>query len=103
MAEYAETSPLNRIEMGDPRVGIITSGAAYQYAREAFPEASFLKLGLTYPLPAGLIADFRANVERLYVVEELDPFLEELIELMGIEVDGGKDLTSLLRRTRSRA
>ena len=95
LAEYAETSPLNQVDMGDTRVGIIASGAAYQYAREAFPKASFLKLGLTYPLPAGLIADFRERVERLYVVEELDPFLEELIELMGIEVDGGKDLLPL--------
>jgi indolepyruvate ferredoxin oxidoreductase alpha subunit len=95
LAEYAETSPLNQVDMGDTRVGIIASGAAYQYAREAFPKASFLKLGLTYPLPAGLIADFRERVERLYVVEELDPFLEELIELMGIQVDGGKDLLPL--------
>ncbi len=64
LAEYAETSPLNRIEMGDPRVGIVTSGAAYGYAREAFPRASFLKLGLTYPLPGKLIAEFRAKVEQ---------------------------------------
>ena len=96
LAEYAETSPLNHMEMGDTRVGIVTSGAAYGYAREAFPEASFLKLGLSYPLPAKLIAEFRGKVERLYVVEELDPFLEELIELMGIKVDGGKNLTSLV-------
>jgi indolepyruvate ferredoxin oxidoreductase, alpha subunit len=96
LAEYAETCPLNRIEMGDPRVGIITSGTAYGYSREAFPEASYLKLGLTYPLPKRLIAEFRAKVERLYVVEELDPFLEEAIRLMGIEIDGGKELNTLL-------
>jgi indolepyruvate ferredoxin oxidoreductase alpha subunit len=95
LAEYAETSPLNQVDMGDTRIGIVASGAAYQYAREAFPEASFLKLGLSYPLPAGLIADFRESVEKLYVVEELDPFLEELIELMGVRVDGGKDLLPL--------
>ncbi len=95
MAELAETTPLNRMEMGDARVGIIASGAAYQYAREAFPEASFLKLGMTYPLPPRLIADFRAQVDRLYVLEELDPFLEELIRLMGITVDGGKNLFSM--------
>ena len=64
LAEYAETCPFNRIEMGDPRVGIVTSGSAYGYSREAFPEASYLKLGLTYPLPAKLIAEFRAKVER---------------------------------------
>jgi indolepyruvate ferredoxin oxidoreductase alpha subunit len=96
VAEWAESTDLNRIEMGDPRVGIVTSGASYGYAREAFPEASFLKLGLTYPLPRGLIAEFRAQVEKLYVVEELDPFLEELIRLQGIEVDGGKDILPLI-------
>ncbi len=96
LAQYAESSLLNRIEMGDPRTGIVTSGAAYGYAREAFPEASFLKLGMTYPLPAKLIAEFRGKVERLYVVEELDPFLEDLIELMGVKVDGGKNVISIL-------
>ena len=92
LAEYAETSPLNRVEMGDKRVGIVCSGAAYGYTREAYPEASILKLGMTYPLPPKLIADFRAQVEKLYVVEELDPFLEDLIRLQGIKVDGGKDI-----------
>ena len=92
LAEWAESTSLNRVEMGDARVGIVTSGAAYGYSREAFPEASYLKLGLTYPLPAALLADFRSRVQRLYVVEELDPFLEEQIQLLGITVDGGKDL-----------
>ncbi len=96
LAELGETSPLNRIEMGDSSVGIITSGISYQYSREAFPHASFLKLGMTYPLPKRLIADFRSRVEKLYVVEELDPFLEENIRLMGIKVDGGKGLLSML-------
>ena len=95
LAEFAETTELNRIEMGDERVGIVTSGAAYGSAREAFPQASFLKLGMTYPLPKRLIADFRACVEKLYVVEELDPFLEELIRLQGVQVDGGKDILPL--------
>jgi indolepyruvate ferredoxin oxidoreductase alpha subunit len=95
LAEYAETSPLNRVEMGDTRVGIITSGAAYSYAREAFPEASFLKLGMTYPVPERMIADFRAKVEKLYVVEELDPFLEEILRVKGIKVDGGKDIVPI--------
>ncbi|MCL5734796.1 MAG: indolepyruvate ferredoxin oxidoreductase subunit alpha [Actinobacteria bacterium] len=92
LAEYAETSPLNRMEMGDKRVGFVCAGASYAYTREAFPEASFLKLGMTYPLPKKLIADFRAQVEKLYVVEELDPFIEELIRLQGIKVDGGKGI-----------
>ncbi len=95
LAEYAETSPLNRVEMGDPRVGIITCGAAYVYAREALPEASFLKLGITYPLPERMIADFRAKVDTLYVVEELDSFLEDILRAKGIQVDHGKDIISI--------
>ena len=76
----AETSPLNRIEWGDQRLGIITSGIAYQYAREIFAGASFLKLGMSYPLPPELIREFAAEVERLIVVEELDPFFEEQMQ-----------------------
>ncbi|NTU59437.1 MAG: indolepyruvate ferredoxin oxidoreductase subunit alpha [Deltaproteobacteria bacterium] len=86
------TSPLNRVEMGDVRVGIVTSGISYQYAKEAAPGASFLKLGLTYPLPEELVRDFAKHVEKLYVIEELDPFLEEQIRLLGVEVAHGKDL-----------
>ena len=96
LAVYAEDCPFNRIEMGDPAIGIITSGSAYGYTREALPGASYLKLGLTYPLPKKMIADFRARVEKLYIVEELDPFLEEAIRLMGIKIDGGKELNTLL-------
>ncbi len=96
LAVYAEDCPFNRIEMGDPAIGIITSGSAYGYTREALPGASYLKLGMTYPLPKKMIADFRARVEKLYIVEELDPFLEEAIRLMGIKIDGGKELNTLL-------
>jgi indolepyruvate ferredoxin oxidoreductase alpha subunit len=96
LKEYAETCPFNRLEMGDPRVGIITSGAIYGYAREALPSASFLKIGMPFPLPKKLIADFRSKVEKLYVVEESDPFMEEAIRLMGIKIDGGKELNTLL-------
>ncbi len=86
--EFAETFPHNRVEMGDTSLGIVTNGVAYQYAREVFPDASFLKLGLTYPLPERMIRDFAARVDRLIVVEELDPFIEEEIRLMGIPVEG---------------
>jgi indolepyruvate ferredoxin oxidoreductase alpha subunit len=96
LAEYAEDCPFNRIEMGDPRVGIITSGVAYAYTREAVPGASFLKLGLTFPLPKKMVAKFRSLVDKLYVVEESDPFLEEAVRLMGVEIDGGKELNTLL-------
>jgi indolepyruvate ferredoxin oxidoreductase alpha subunit len=93
---FAETFPLNRVEMGTStspgqgatNLGIVAGGVAYQYAREVFPEASFLKLGMTYPLPEQLVRDFAAKVDRLIVVEELDPFIENEIKLMGIEVEG---------------
>jgi indolepyruvate ferredoxin oxidoreductase alpha subunit len=95
LKRLAEELPINRLEMGDTRVGIVVSGAAYTYAREAMPEASFLKLGMSYPLPEGLVKRFREQVDKLYVIEELDPFLEEQLFLMGVDVDGGKELTGL--------
>ncbi|NPA90763.1 MAG: indolepyruvate ferredoxin oxidoreductase subunit alpha [Chloroflexi bacterium] len=88
IAEYAETFPLNRVEMRDGDLGIITTGIAYQYAREIFPHASILKLGMVWPLPHDLIADFARQVKRLIVLEELDPFIEEHVRMMGIPVEG---------------
>jgi indolepyruvate ferredoxin oxidoreductase, alpha subunit len=96
LQEYVEDCPFNRIEMGDPTIGIITSGSAYGYTREALPGASYLKLGMTYPMPRKMIAKFRSMVEKLYIVEELDPFIEEAIKLMGVKIDGGKELNTLL-------
>ncbi len=83
LADYSETSPLQRVERGSDAIGIITSGISYQYAREAFPNASILKLGITFPLPGKLILDFAGSVEKLYVVEEGDPYLEEQISRWG--------------------
>ncbi|HLB45894.1 MAG TPA: indolepyruvate ferredoxin oxidoreductase subunit alpha [Anaerolineales bacterium] len=88
LAEYAETSPFNRAEMGDTSLGIVASGPSYQYAREVFPNASFLKLGMVWPLPKKMIAGFASKVKRLIVVEELDPFFEENIRVMGIPAEG---------------
>jgi indolepyruvate ferredoxin oxidoreductase alpha subunit len=88
LAGYAENFPYNRVEMGDRRLGIVTCGVGYAHAREVFPDASVLRLGMTYPLPRQLIADFAGQVERLIVLEELDPFLEEEIALQGIRVEG---------------
>lgn len=88
IAEYAETLSVNSVEKGSEKLGIITSGVAYQYAREAFPDASFLKLGMTYPLPRQIILDFAASVDRVIVVEELDPFLEEQVRLLGVPAEG---------------
>ena len=88
LAKFAETFPYNAIETGGKQLGIITSGIGYQYAREVFPKASFLKLGMTYPLPAKLLHTFASQVKEILVVEELDPFLEEHIKAIGIKVVG---------------
>jgi indolepyruvate ferredoxin oxidoreductase, alpha subunit len=84
----AEESPLNRVELRDRRLGIVTSGIAYHYVREALPGASVLKLGLSYPFPAGLVRRFATAVERLLVVEELEPYLEAEIRAAGLPVEG---------------
>jgi indolepyruvate ferredoxin oxidoreductase alpha subunit len=88
LAEFAEALPYNRIEWNDRSLGIITSGVVYQYAREVFPNASFLKLGMTYPIPPKMVREFAAGVERVIVIEELDPFLEEQVRLLGIPAEG---------------
>lgn len=95
IAEYAETSPLNRIEWGDRKLGIITSSTSYQYVKEVFgADASVLKLGMVYPLPDKLIREFAAGVEELAVVEELDPVIENHCRLLGLSVKG-KDILPL--------
>ena len=89
MAEYACTSSLNKIEMNGTKIGVVTASVAYQYAKEVFPEdTSFIKLGFTYPLPMKLIKDFASKVETLYVIEELEPFMEEQIKAAGIKCIG---------------
>ncbi len=88
LAGYGESFSENNIEIGDSRIGIIAAGTSYLYAREAFPEASFLKLGFIYPLPEKTIREFASQVETLYIVEDLDPFLEEQIKAMGIPCHG---------------
>jgi indolepyruvate ferredoxin oxidoreductase alpha subunit len=88
LAEFADTWAANVIEPGDGELGIVANGVAYQYAREVFPRASFLKLAMSYPLPPRRVAQFAAQVKRLIVVEELDPCLEEAITLMGIRCEG---------------
>ena len=100
LAEYGCTTALenglNKLEMGDGKVGVITASIAYEYAKEVFPEGtSFLKLGLTYPLPMNLIRDFASKVEKLYVIEELEPFMENEIKAAGIDCVG-KELTGVM-------
>lgn len=86
---YANTTPLNQMELNGSKIGVLTASVAYQYAKEVFPEdASFLKLGFSWPLPMDLIRGFAARVETLYVVEELEPFMEEQIRAAGIPCIG---------------
>ena len=84
----AEESPLNVLEPGTADFGIIASGVVYQYAREAFPEAWFLKLGMSHPLPYQKVAELYERVSRVGVVEELDPFIEEQVRQLGLPVIG---------------
>ncbi len=86
---YAETSPLNRVEMGDTSIGIITSSTSYQYAKEVFGDkACILKLGMIHPLPVQKILDFAAKVDRLVIIEELDSIIEDHCKKLGLEVTG---------------
>ena len=96
MTEYAETCELNKVEYHDKKIGIISSGIAYQYAREALGEnASYLKLGIINPLPVKLIQDFAKNVDRVIVIEELDDVIETWCKKIGIEVEG-KNIFSVI-------
>ena len=79
----------NKVEMNDTKIGVITSGVAYQYARETFGDnASYLKLGMTFPMPTCLIRDFCSKVDKVYIVEEMDPYIEEHVKMLGIECTG---------------
>lgn len=84
LAEAANTLSINTVEMKDTSIGVITSGIPYQYVKEALPEASVLKLGMVNPLPRKLIKEFASKVETLYIVEELDPVIEEQVKSWGI-------------------
>ncbi len=96
LVEYAETSPINRVEMGDTKIGIITSGANYQYVKEVFGDkASVLKLGMVHPLPVQKIKDFAAAVEKLYIVEELDGIIETHCKNIGVDCIGKELFTPL--------
>ncbi len=86
LEEFSNQSELNRIEMRSSELGIIVSGIAYEYVREALPNASVLKLGIVNPLPVTLIAEFASKVDRLAVVEELDPYMTSRLLALGIEL-----------------
>lgn len=93
MAKDGADMPINRVEYADKKIGFITSGIPYHYVKEVFPEASVLKLGLVNPLPKSLIEDFAKQVETLYIIEELEPFIEEQVKSWGIACIGKEILT----------
>jgi indolepyruvate ferredoxin oxidoreductase alpha subunit len=88
LAEYSEQTTVNYVVRRSWDIGVITSGISYQIIREVLPEASVLKLGMTNPIPATLIKEFALSVNTLYVVEELEPYLQEQITMLGIKVIG---------------
>ena len=93
LIEYAEKTPINRVEFTTDELGIITSSTCYQYVKEVFGDgASVLKLGLINPLPVELIKNFAARVKKLVVVEELDPIIETHVKALGLEVSGAEIL-----------
>lgn len=93
MAEDANTLDINKVEYNDTKIGVITSGIPYQYVKEVLPNASVLKLGLVHPLPKKLIAEFASKVDKLYIVEELEPVIEEQVKTMGIQCIGKEIFT----------
>lgn len=94
LAAYGDDWEINRSELRSTDIGIICTGVTFQYVREALPEASTLKLGMVYPLPKNKIREFANQVSKLFVVEELDPFIEEQVRAMGIAVTG-KEIIAL--------
>lgn len=96
LIEYAETTPLNRIEDNGAQIGVICSGISYMYAHEALGDkVNYLKLGMAYPMPEMKIRAFAAQCRRLFVIEELDPFIEEHCRALGVEVTGKSAFTML--------
>lgn len=92
--EDSKDFSINRIELNDKKIGVITSGICYQYVKEALPHASVLKMGLINPLPKALIQEFASQVEEVYVIEEGNPFFEEQIRAMGVPAKG-KDMFTI--------
>lgn len=93
LVKDASEMEINKIEYSDSSIGVITSGIPYQYVKEALPNASVLKLGLVHPLPKKLIQEFAAKVEKLYIVEELEPVIEEQVKSWGISCIGKEVFT----------
>ncbi len=89
LEEFSNETHLNRVEMNDTKIGIVTAGVAYEYAKEVFGEtASYLKVGFSFPMPMDKIKEFASKVDTLYVIEELEPFMEEQMKAAGIKCIG---------------
>lgn len=88
LKEFSNNFKHNKVEMRSPKIGIITSGISYQYVKEVFNDASILKIVMSNPIPDKLIQEFSKSVEKLYVIEELEPYIEEHVKMMGIPVIG---------------
>jgi indolepyruvate ferredoxin oxidoreductase alpha subunit len=88
LEQWVESHPFNRVEPRSRSLGVVTAGASYNYVREVLPGASVLKLGVMFPLPEKMIADFASQVDRLIVVEELEPYLEDAVRRLGLAVEG---------------
>ena len=96
LVQYAETTPINRLEENGSKIGVVTSGIAYQYVKEILPEADVLRLGMTYPLPAKLLKGFADRHELVYVVEEGEAFIEDFMRSAGIMNFKGKELFGVI-------
>lgn len=96
LQQYAETCSFNRVEHGANPVGVITSGIVYQYVKEVLPQAGVLRLGMTWPLPPNLLRDFCARYETVYIIEEGEPFIEEVVRSLGITNVKGKDVFGVI-------
>ena len=89
MTAYSNKTPINKAEYNDTKIGVISSGVAYHYARDVFGDsASYLKLGMTFPMPMDLIKEFVSKVDKIYVIEEMDPYIENHLKMAGIDCIG---------------
>jgi indolepyruvate ferredoxin oxidoreductase alpha subunit len=96
LGEFSESFPYNRIEEGNPDVGVIASGVGYQYAREVLPDATYLRLGMSFPFPESMARAFCERFEQVYVIEEGEPFIEEQLRILGITNIVGKEKVPLM-------
>lgn len=96
LEQYSNETPLNKIEWGSKKIGVVTSGVAYQYAKDVFgDDASYLKIGFSFPLPMDKIKEFAKEVDTLYVIEELEPFMEEQMKAAGIACIGKEKIPNI--------